>query len=318
MHQLTARRNGFIEFAALGDRKEVWHGLGQYLPDGQTIEQWQTAAGMDWDILESNVRFQTAEGLKVDTQNKVLYRSDSTDVLGIVSEEYHVVQPKEVLEFFREFTETNKMKLSAAGTLFGGKRFWATAEVGKNAFIVPGDEIKAQLLLVTSADGSLSTQAKFTSTRTVCNNTLQVALRDNGSRVRKTHASAFDPKQFKVDLGLIDTSWDAFVTNLKGFAEKKVTDQVAEEFFKKLVNPKNIDPTKLTVSRQTDALMHFYKNGAGAEFSYGTQWGILNAVTEMATHGTGKRDASHQFNNSEFGVGNSLKNEALSQLLALA
>ena len=40
VHNLTSRKNGFIEFAALGNRNAVWHNLGQYLPEGQSIEQW--------------------------------------------------------------------------------------------------------------------------------------------------------------------------------------------------------------------------------------------------------------------------------------
>ena len=51
--------------------------------------------------------------------------------------------------------------------------------------------------------------------------------------------------------------------------------------------------------------------------SHGTAWGILNAVTEMETHGTGRGDKSHQFNKSELGTGASVKMQAMQDLLAL-
>ncbi len=312
-HQLTARMNGFIEFAALGERQAVWHRLGQYLPEGQSIEQWQTAAGMDWDISESSVSFNTANGLRSDPTRKVLYRSDTEDVLSVVSDDYHVVQPREVLEFFREFTENNSMKLSAAGTLFGGRRFWATAEMGKSFEVVQGDKVEGFLLLTTSADGTLSTQAKFTSTRVVCNNTLGIALQ-GGAKVRKTHRSAFDPQEFKVDMGLIDAGWENFIQNTRKLADEKVAEEEAKSFFMRLINPKSEDTTKIGIVRQFDALMHFYKNGAGAEFSHGTKWGLLNAVTEMQTHGTGRGDRSSQFNSSEFGKGADIKAQAFAAL----
>jgi len=313
-HELTQRKNGFIEFAATGQRNEVWHRLGQYLPEGQSIEQWQEAAGMEWSIYESTMRYQTPDGITADPSRKVLYRSDGFDVLGVVSDEYHVVQPKEVLEFFQEFTELNQMKLSAAGTLFGGKRFWAIAELDKFAEIVPGDKIKGHLLLVTSADGTLSTQAKFTSTRVVCNNTLAVALGEKGKVVRKTHASEFDAREFKVDLGLIDSGWDNFIGNLKKLAEQKVTDDFAKEFFAKLTQPKG--KTTIGQERTIDALMHFYSKGTGSEMHYGSKWGLLNAVTEMQTHGTFRTVRDRQFDKSEFGTGDKLKTQAYFQLVA--
>ena len=311
-HELTQRKNGYIEFAALGDRKEVWHKLGQYLEEGQSIEQWQVAAGMDWEIFSSPVVYQAGLETKVDTSRNVLFRSDSQEVLSVVSDEYQIVQPSEVLEFFREFTETNKMKLSAAGTLFGGKKFWATAEIGKEAFIVDGDKIEGYLLLTTSADGTLSTQAKFTSTRVVCNNTLQIALSESGKAAKKRHTGVFDPKEFKIDLGLLDAGWDQFITNLKSLADQKVSLDQSQEFFTTLIAPKEKD---IGFYRQFDALMHFYKNGAGAEMSYGTKRGLLNAVTEMQTHGTARTARDHQFNNSEFSKNATVKQKALDLLL---
>lgn len=317
-HQLTVRKNNFVEFAALGNRTNVWHGLGQYLEEGQSIEQWQESAGMDWMVYESAVRFNTIKGQSIDNTRKVLYRSDTEDVLGVVSSDYHVVQPSEILEFFREFTNLNKMKLSAAGTLFGGKRFWATAELGKDAYIVDGDKIEGYLLLTTSADGTLSTQAKFTSTRVVCNNTLTVALNQKDKyTARCTHLKKWDANEFKINMNLIDQGWDNFVANLKNLANQKVEEQDAKEFFDTLINPKkdSDERNKIGYVRQFDAMMHFYKHGAGSEFSYGTKWGLLNAVTELQTHGSGKRDQSHQFDVSEFGKGDTIKTKALEMLI---
>lgn len=36
---------------------EPWHGLGNHLPAKQPIEVWQREAGMDWQIMETPVRF---------------------------------------------------------------------------------------------------------------------------------------------------------------------------------------------------------------------------------------------------------------------
>ena len=319
-HQLTQRKNGFIEFAATGPRTEVWHGLGQYLEEGASIDVWKEQAGMDWQIERTPVMFDVNGQTIQDDTRHVLYRNDNQAVLGVMSKDYRIVQPGEVLEFFRDLTEDNKMHLSAAGTLFNGSRYWATAKTNHSAEIVAGDKIDGYLLLVSSADGTLSTFARFTSTRVVCNNTLQVALNGKtNNAVKVTHAANFDAKKVKIDLGLLDEAWDGFIGNLRKMAETSVTDDQAEKFFLKLITPKDsaIDMELLKTQRHLDAMMHFYKNGSGAEYSNGTAWGLLNSVTEMATHGTDRRDRSAQFIRSELGQDNIMKNNAYSTLLEM-
>lgn len=320
-HELTQRKNGFIEFAATGSRQQVWHGLGQYLEDGASIDTWKEQSGLDWTIDRSAVQFVVPNVGTVTEENRhVLYRQDNNNVLGIVSKDYKIVQPGEVLEFFRDLTELNGMKLSAAGSLMGGKKYWATAELGKSAEIVSGDAINGFLLLVSSADGSTSTIATLTSTRVVCANTLRIAMNGAKNAVKVSHASEFDAKQVKVDMGLIDSSWDSFITNLRRMASVKVTDDKAQEFFAKLVTPKDsvVDMELLKTQRHVDAMMHFYKRGAGnAEYAPGTMYSILNGVTECLTFGTGKRNNSAQFERSELGVDSKMKLDAYNQLVAM-
>lgn len=320
-HELTVRENSFVEFAFTGDRTNIWHGLGNQLQENSTIETWQEQAGMDWTINSSPLMFTGNDDVIVDDSRRVLFRSDTEKMMSVVSKDYKIVQPKEVLEFFRDLTEANQMKLSAAGTLFGGAKFWATAELNREIEITNGDKVSGYLLLMSSCDSSTATTAKFTSVRAVCKNTLQIALNSKSrNAIKITHSKKFDPKQVKIDMGLIDVAWDSFVTNLKTLANKSMTDDAAQNFFAKLITPDNaaVDMELLRTQRHVDAMMHFYKNGAGAEMSYGTRWGALNAVTELYTHGNGKRDASHQFATSEVGTNSQIKMTALDKLLAMA
>lgn len=319
-HEITARRNGFIEFAFAGPREAIWHKLGQQMQDGASIDQWKVDAGMDWQINSSPLIYQFGEEQRVEENVQILHRSDDGKRLGIVSDSYKIVQPGEVLEFFRDLTELHGMKLSAAGTLFGGSKFWATADVGKSNFVVDGDRVDGYLLLMSSADGTSSTVAKFCATRAVCNNTIQIALTERSKNAIKiTHARDFDAKAVKIDMGLIDQAWDGFIENIKKMATKSVDDKAAQEFFAKLITPedKAVDMELLRTQRHVDAMMHFYKSGAGADMTYGTQWGVLNAVTELATHGQGKRDASKQFVDSEIGGMANMKMEAYKRLVAM-
>ena len=317
-HNLTLNRlSKKYEFAYSG--APGWHNLGSKLSDDASIDTWKTEAGMDWEVFESAAMYQSASGSHVIPDKRVLFRSDTNESLSIVSSDYHVVQPGQVLEFFRDIVAIHKFKLSAAGTLFGGKRFWATAEVGKDFKAVDNDQINGQLLLTTSVDGTVATQAKFVSTRVVCNNTLTIALGEKSrNSVRQTHASAWDASSFKIDLGLMDSGWEKFQANIKKLTEIQTSDAFALRFFQNQFfdNDYEADAQGIGAIRKVNTLMELYKNGTGARYSTGTAYGILNATTELFTHGiTRTRDSSHQFWNAHFGKDDQIKTTVYNELL---
>jgi len=178
-----------------------WHGLGNPLTPHQPIEVWQKEAGMDWRINETEVLYSIAGGnglhLKNNPEHKVLFRSDTALPLSVVSKRYKVVQPADVLEFYRDLVSVGGFELETAGVLKGGKKLWALAKTGQETLLRGNDQVKAYLLLATSCDGTLCTTAQFTSIRVVCNNTLQMAVGASSGAVKVPHSTAFDPVQVK-------------------------------------------------------------------------------------------------------------------------
>ncbi|MCV2392652.1 DUF932 domain-containing protein, partial [Acinetobacter baumannii] len=159
-----------------------WHGLGNQLSPHRPIEVWAKQAGMDWRIESSNVSYmaKNARGQSIIMpyeEQRVLYRSDTHTPLSVVSQRYQEVQPKEILEFYRDLTEQSGFELETAGVLKGGKKFWALARTGQSAALKGKDVSNGYVLLATACDGTLATTAQFTSIRVVCNNTLAIALR---------------------------------------------------------------------------------------------------------------------------------------------
>lgn len=316
----TNEQTGLAEVAWAGDKP--WHGLGQELKHGASIEDWAKAAQMEWEVLGAPVQFNTAGGRKNYTGQQVLYRSDSLKPLSVVSDEFKVVQPLEVLEFFRDLTQIHGMELEVAGCLFNGKRFWATATSGRAANILPNDEVKAYLVLMTGVDGTLATSAKFVATRVVCNNTLRLAINEGGGReARRTHRQTFDPQAVKIDLGLLDESWSKYVDDMKKLTTVKMDDDKAFQFFKQLlITPKDAkfdNGMSRATTNAVDELMYRLRHGLGAESGRGTAWNVLNAVTEKYTHGTQRRDQNRQFVNSIYGTDAAIKDKAVDQLMAL-
>jgi phage/plasmid-like protein (TIGR03299 family) len=135
-----------------------WHNLGNALPAKQPLDVWARQAGMDWTIQETPVRFLTEQAgalgsIQSFDAQKVLYRSDTKAPLSVVSQRYQVVQPRDVLEFYRDLTDISGYELETAGVLKAGKKFWALARTGKSCNLKGNDTVNSYLLLATSCDG---------------------------------------------------------------------------------------------------------------------------------------------------------------------
>jgi len=152
--------------------KVPWHGLGNAMQDGMDVDQWRVEAGLDWAVNRSSVKYAGDDGVTYEIPDQhVLYRDDTKANFGVVSDRYKIVQPAEVIEFYRDLTETYGFEMETAGSLDGGKRIWALARTGKSMRVKGQDQVDGYLLLATSYDRSIATRAAFTSVRVVCNNT---------------------------------------------------------------------------------------------------------------------------------------------------
>ncbi|RAI71183.1 hypothetical protein DOZ80_04870 [Pseudomonas fluorescens] len=213
-----------------------WHGLGNQLTQKQPIEVWQREAGMDWQIQESPVHFKSDAiahlgAIHSFPEQKVLFRSDTKAPLSVVSNRDHTVQPREVIEFYRDLTEVSGYELETAGVLKGGRKFWALARTGQGTALKDNDQVNGYLLLATSCDGTLATTATPTTVRVVCNNTLTIALDGTSREIKVPHNTRFNPKAVKTQLGIAVSQWDDFMYRMRALAERKVQWHEALGFF---------------------------------------------------------------------------------------
>jgi phage/plasmid-like protein (TIGR03299 family) len=317
---VTVRKNKFAEMAYVGETP--WHGLGQKLDETADIETWKRAAGMDWKICRSRVRYGEGDNQMIMEDQHVLFRNDTKAALGIVSPKYKTVQPGEVLEFFRDLTDTNGYTLNTAGTLFDGRRFWALASIGEEACVVGEDKIGGFLLLSSSCDGTLATSARFTTVRVVCNNTLSMALGQNAKReVTIRHSSKFDHEAAKNKLGLARDNFGDFLKAARKLSTVRMTNEKAEDFVGDLlVKSKAVTSDDVVASRQFKKIMDLFRGSAMGGTLAGTEgsaWGVVNAVTEFVDHHTKATTPSHRLANAWFGRGDDLKTLALEKALAL-
>ncbi len=305
-----------------------WHGLGNHLTEHQPIEVWAKQAGMDWEIREANVRFVAEQDANISSihtfpENKVLFRSDTNAPLSVVSQRYQVVQPRSILEFYRDLTEQAGFELETAGVLKGGRKIWALAKTGQSTALRGRDEMNGYVLLATACDGTLATTAQFTSIRVVCNNTLAVALASGASAVKVPHSTSFDPDTVKKQLGISVSSWDEFMYRMKGLSERKVKSVEAERYFLRVFSDQNLNSKSLGQANEramAKALELYQGRGKGADLdsAKGTAFGLLNAVTEYIDFERRARSTDHRLDSAWFGQGAAIKQKALEQAVLMA
>ena len=334
-----------------------WHGLGNQLSPHQPIEVWAEQAGMDWRIESSDVSYmaQNERGQSIIMpyeEQRVLYRSDTHAPLSVVSQRYQEVQPKQILEFYRDLTEQSGFELETAGVLKGGKKFWALAKTGQTSALKGKDVSNGYILLATACDGTLATTAQFTSIRVVCNNTLAIALKGQNSSagvVKVPHSTKFDAEKIKQQLGISVRAWEDHMYEMKQLSQRKVTQTEAAAYFDAVFNN-----TSLSMPEQEDGIIQFYRNvamqaqsnnpatkadnktepngramskvmtmfngqGRGAELSSAkdTAYGLLCSITEFADHERRAMSQDHRLDSAWFGAGAVLKQRGLEQALAM-
>lgn len=296
-----------------------WHGLGNKVEEGIDLDEFRRSAGLDWDVQKTPVHYGN-EGLPF-KDKFVLNRTTDMHPYAVVSSRYKPVQPKEIFEFFRDLLAQHGMKMHTAGALNDGGRIWALAETGDSAFIRGLDQVKAHLLLCTSYDLTLSTTAQFVSERVVCNNTLNIALGENGGgRIVIPHAVQFNPDLVKDQLGIGLEQWGAFSQALEVLARVKVGMVTASSVMNKVFKLPE-DPTVPCPDRvHADNVFNLFveQRFRGADLAGQTAWGLLNATTEYVDWHKRARNQNNRVNSAWFGEGANLKDAMFNELLEQA
>lgn len=300
------------------------------LDQSATTEDWVKAAGLDFEVKRGSAiytaidqRGQEIEGCNADMD--VLYRSDNLRPLSVVSGKYKVVQPKIVVDFFRKLVEDSGYQIETAGTFGDGRRLWAMCNTNLTSEIVKNDPVGGYVLLATSYDGSMSTVAKFTTIRVVCQNTLTAALKAKGKaglHISVPHSSTFNTESVQGSLAGAALQFEEFKEIGAALARKQLTAEKVDQFLIELVARTAPEDTKPEVVRlgRTYKSIHDLFNGAaiGSEIPgvSGTAWGLLNACTEHYDWAVQARSDESRHNSAWFGTGERAKTKALQMLVA--
>ena len=152
--------------------------------------------------------------------------------------------------------------------------------------------------------------------RTVCSNTLAMAMADAPASIKVSHKSVFDPAAVKDFMGLNEAAWEAFKHQVVRLANKPVILEAAEKLTADILGGGD----KVYATAGYNKILDLFQGQAkGADFDGvgGSAWGYINAVTEYADWFSRARTHENRFVSSQWGLGADLKQRALDAVLAV-
>jgi phage/plasmid-like protein (TIGR03299 family) len=182
----NAERNQYSFFSV---QEKAWHGLGTIVEHYPNSEMALKYAGLDFTVEKRPNIHRLDEGKEVESRDSFFtYRTDTGDILGSrLGKDYEVVQNTDAFAFFDSIVGGDGIQYETAGALGKGERIFITAKLPGYIVVDRDDLVEKYLFLTTSHDGTGAITAAFTPVRIVCNNTLNMALRDCTSRITIRH-----------------------------------------------------------------------------------------------------------------------------------
>lgn len=276
-------------------REKPWHGLGTMVAEAPTSADALKLAGLDWHV-EAKPVF-TKEGVEIPNYKANTRDRDNT-VLGIVSDRYTICQNDEAFAFTDELIG-GEVRYETAGSLCGGKKIWLLAKLETTS--IAGDEVEPYLCFTNTHDGSGAIRACMTPVRVVCNNTLNVALRNAKRSWSAKHVGKVQERiiEAQVTLEMAGKYMEALGAYADQLANTKIDTAQIRVILDELFPAKedDSDRVKKIAKRIKDEFMVCYYMPDLEKFR-GTAWGALNAMADMVDHNAPKRQTENYFENN--------------------
>lgn len=307
--------NGEASFA-YGKRLSPWHRLGTPMEDQDlTLEKMLVAARADYDVLVRPVIVCDDDGQPLTNPDGTFVYVDNSRAtvaqrntgehdeegspilsyvgLATVGTRYHASQNREVMERALAVVGASEGEavVDTVGVLGIGERFFASIDLG-SLVVETGygnDEVKRYLNVFTSHDGKVPITYTNTNVRTVCANTVQMALRSATRTFKARHTASgadFLVKDAQRVLGL-STKWaEAFKAQAEALAAIPVGGNDITKVLD-IVFPIEADASELQVKNR-DELVGSARAVIANERNMGTfgrtGWSLWNGIVEFLDH----------------------------------
>ena len=204
-------RNGKASFIENGRKARAWHRLGTVYDRPLTVREALHGCHADYKValqplamitpdIKREMDYGSVMALQLNNAIVPKYmatiRLDTHQFLGIVTENYGVVQNEDAFKFIDTLV-TGKMAddehtpvIETAGVLGEGERVFITAKFPEQIILdnEGNDRVEMYIVFTTSHDGTGAVNCLVTPIRVVCNNTLNFAMRNNSGKLSLRHS----------------------------------------------------------------------------------------------------------------------------------
>ena len=272
-------------------RRVPWHRLGVVLDERpNTLDDALEGAGLTWTVAKE--RLYRADGQPVDGHHATV-REDTDRVLGVVSDDYVVVQNRDCFAFVADLLGS-ELVFETAGSLWGGRQVFITAELPED-ITVGGDKVRPYLVLSACHTGTGAIRAMTTPVRAVCANTVRAALERARSVYRVRHVG--DPTgqlhEARAVLGMTVDYYRQFAA----FGDRLALAPMSEHALRSVLARLYPDDTALggraLANRRhaRDSVIAIFHHGDTVGNAPGSKWCAWNAIAEFHDHHGRRRTA---------------------------
>jgi phage/plasmid-like protein (TIGR03299 family) len=265
-------------------RRVPWHRLGVVLDERpRTLDDALDAAGLTWTVAKEPLY--RGEG-QIVAGHHATVRTDTDQVLGVVSDDYVVVQNRDCFAFLANLLGS-ELVFETAGSLWGGRQVFITAELPDH-ITVGGDEVRPYVVLSAWHTGTGAIRAMTTPVRAVCANTVRAALARATAVYRVRHVG--DPTaqlhEARAVLGMTVDYYRQFAAFGDELALAPMSARALRSVLAELYpHDTGLGGRALANRRRArEAVMAVFTEGDTVGNAPGSKWCAWNAIVEVHDH----------------------------------
>lgn len=164
--------------------------------------------------------------------HQLIVRSDTLDLLGKFKDGFTIHHYDVwLLEKVANLLDAD-LHIGSAGLLKNGAVAWVSIEMADTVSTTAGVHFRPYLLAATSVDGSLSSTYKPVVQVVVCDNTMDIALRERGAAVKIKHSkhSTFKVAEVRDVLGIVHETAEEFSAEVERLTRVAVPERAWSAF----------------------------------------------------------------------------------------
>jgi phage/plasmid-like protein (TIGR03299 family) len=251
------------------------------------------------------------QGKQVQGKQAVV-RLDNGEPIGVVGNQYKIVQNAEVFSFFDGIVEQGLGTYKKAYCAKGGAKVNVICDLGPVQ--IGPDSCRKELVLRTSHDGSCAVTGIMRIMRLICTNGLMSIKKQNSIKIRHTANYQLKMAQAKKTLGIARQYYHWFATEAEKLYHKPVSPTYAWDIItKKFMPAKDENKVSTRLANAWDDVFVRFVSGKG---NHGENyWDLYNGLTEHVDHFRSRnRNEEQSLETNLVGSGAGLKERAFEVL----